>query len=262
MRRLSPHPPIRGVPAFRGGIPCSEAAQAAGERGVRRVREAASGTRFSAQKRAAAVRFARRKGEHGSAILESFLCMILIGMILFGVLQLFQLALADMIAEYAAFRGARSHVVGFKDFYAFREALIKSAPASGAMIAPDPDSYPGYYSNQAETEKTLLRGFMQGDRNVEYAYWRGGQRFHLSYHCPDYGRPMHYACPYCTYSQNDIRSPYVMMEENGGPSSGSSFRFDFRNYPLEIPLHDWLTGTDSITISSKAELQRRPAFLE
>ena len=67
--------------------------------------------------------YARRKGEHGSAILESFLSMILLGMILFGILQLFQLVLADMVTDYAAFRGARSAAVGFRDEYAIREAL-------------------------------------------------------------------------------------------------------------------------------------------
>lgn len=261
MRRLFRHPPIRKAPATRGIGSCSEAAQTAGEHGVRHVRETARQTYFSAQKRAAAVRFVRRRGEHGSAVLESFLCMILIGMILFGILQLFQLALADMIAEYAAFRGARSHVVGFNDQYAFREALIKSAPASGGMITPDPDSYPGYLANSAETERTLLRGFMQGDRNVEYAYWLGGQRIHTNYHCPQYGETMQYACGICGTGHGG-RSPYVRMEENGGPTSGSSFRFEFRNYPLHLPLHDWLTGRDSVTITSKAELQRSPAFLE
>jgi len=189
--------------------------------------------------------------------------MILIGMILFGVLQLFQLALADMFAEYAAFRGARSHVVGFNDYYAFREALIKAAPASGPLVLPDPDGYPGFYSDRAGAEKTLLRGFMQGDRNVEYAYWNDRDRFHTNYHCPDYGKRMLHACAICDDSTNSCGGrPYVSMQETGIPTVGSDFRFEFVNYPLELPLYDWLTGRESITISSEAELQRCPAFLE
>ena len=261
MRRQSRHPLFRGVFFARGIRFHSRAARSAGERRERRMRETAPRSHFSAQKQAT-VRYARRRGEHGSAILESFLCMLLIGLILFGILQLFQLAVADMIAEYAAFRGARSHVVGFNDQYAYREALIKSAPASGPMVTPDPDAYPGFYSDRTGTERTLLRGFMQGDRNVEYAYWIGRDRFHMNYHCPHYGEPMRIACPNCTNTDNDRRRPYVRMQESGGPTTGSSFRFEFVNYPLNIPLHDWLTGQESITISSQTDLQRCPAFLE
>ena len=72
-----------------------------------------------------ATMYARRKGEHGSAILESFLSMILLGMILFGILQLFQLALADMVTDYAAFRGARSAAVHFRNRYS--PTAIRSA---------------------------------------------------------------------------------------------------------------------------------------
>lgn len=262
MRRQSRHPVFReGFPA-RGIRFRTPAARPAGKRRVHRIRETASRSHFSAKKRVAALRrCVRRRGEHGSAILESFLCMILIGLILFGILQLFQLAVADMIAEYAAFRGARSHVVGFNDHYAYREALIKAAPASGPMVTPDPRSYPGYYADRTGAERTLLRGFMQGDRNMEYSYWIGREMFHTNYHCPHYGEQMNYACPNCT--GNDRRKrPYVSMQETGGPTTGSSFRFEFVNYPLELPLYDWLTGRDSITISSKAELQRCPAFLE
>ena len=236
-------------------------AQFAGERGERRIRENASGSRFSVQRRAA-VRYARRRGEHGSAILESFLCMILIGLILFGILQLFQLALADMIAEYAAFRGARSHVVGFRELFARREALIKSVPASGPMSAPNPYTYPGYSSNPTATEKSLLRSFMLGEQDVTYSYWKKFKRFHTNYHCPHYGEEMDSDCDICDCSNIGGGCPSVKMQETGIPSVGSSFKFEFVNYPLNIPLHDWITGRNSITISSEAELQRYPAFLE
>ena len=202
--------------------------------------------------------YARRKGEHGSAILESFLSMILIGMILFGILQLFQLVVADMIVEYAAFRGARSAAVGFREEYAIREALVKAAPASGALITPDPDGYPGYNWNPVNTEKSLLRGFMQGDRNVEYANWVGEDRIHTDYHCPHYGERMIGSCGYC----GDCKKHFVRASARGFDQT-MSFQFEFVNYPLKIPLHDWLTGRDSITISSESELTNHSSsFLE
>ncbi len=200
--------------------------------------------------------YARRKGEHGSAILESFLSMLLLGLILFGILQLFQLALADMVTDYAAFRGARSAAVGFRDEYAIREALIKAAPASGALVTPNRTGYSDWTG--VESEKSLLRGFMEGDRNVEYANWVGEDRFHTNYHCPHYGEPMVGGCSVCSRGKGH----YVRASAQGFDQT-MRFKFEFVHYPLNIPLHDWLTGRDSIDISSEAELTNHSsAFLE
>ena len=180
-------------------------------------------------------------GERGSAILESFLSMILLGMILFGILQLFQLAVADMVTDYAAFRGARSAAVGFRDEYAIREALIKSAPVSGPMVAPG--SVRGL-----ETEKSLLRGFMEGDRYVEYANWVGEDLYHTNYHCIHYGERLNGSCSIC----GKCKKHYVdALPQAVGEKA--RFRFEFVHYPLNIPLHDWLTGRDTVDIRSDSE---------
>lgn len=200
--------------------------------------------------------YARRKGEHGSAILESFLSMILLGLILFGILQLFQLVLADMVTDYAAFRGARSAAVGFRDEFTIKEALIKAAPVSGPMVTPNHRSYAGWTG--VESEKSLLRGFMEGDRNVEYANWVGEDRIHTNYHCPHYGERLLGSCSICGKSKRHYVDASVQ-------SFGKTTRFDFEfvHYPLNIPLHDWLTGRDSISISSETELTNHSsAFLE
>ena len=200
--------------------------------------------------------YARRKGEHGSAILESFFSMILLGMILFGILQLFQLAVADMITDYAAFRGARSAAVGFRDEYAIREALIKSAPVSGAMVSPDRGGYASW--SGVESEKSLLRGYMEGDRHVEYANWVGEDRYHMNYQCPHYGELLIGGCSLCSHGRNH----YVRASAQGFDQS-MRFKFEFVHYPLNIPLHDWLTGRDSIDISGEAELTNHSsAYLE
>ena len=202
------------------------------------------------------MRARRRKGERGSAILESFLAMILLGMILFGILQLFQLAVADMVTDYAAFRGARSAAVGFRDEYAIREALIKSAPVSGSMVTPDRGGYSSW--SGVESEKSLLRGYMEGDRHVEYADWVGEDRFHTNYHCPHYGELLIGGCSVCRPS----RSHYVRASAQGFDQT-MHFQFEFVHYPLTIPLHDWLTGRESIDISGEAELTNHSsAFLE
>jgi len=199
--------------------------------------------------------YARRKGEHGSAILESFLSMILLGMILFGILQLFQLVLTDMITDYVAFRGARSAAVGFDDFLATREAKVKAAPVSGNLISPEPENYRGW---SVETEKTFLQEFMRGDIKMEYANWIGKDRFHMNYQCPDYGKPMTGGCSICSHNTNH----YVWASAQGFDET-MRFHFEFVNYPLNIPLHDWLTGRDSIDITGDAELTNHSsAFLD
>ena len=196
--------------------------------------------------------YARRKGEHGSAILESFLSMILLGLILFGILQLFQLIVTDMVTDYAAFRGARSAAVGFRDEYAIREALIKSAPVSGAMVVPDSRGV------SVGTEQSLLRGYMEGERKLEYANWVGEDAIHTDYRCSHYGEPLVGGCSICSRGKGH----YVDASVNGFDQT-MHFKFEFVNYPLDLPLHDWLTGQESVNISAEAELTNHSsAFLE
>ena len=203
--------------------------------------------------------YARRKGEHGSAILESFLSMILLGMILFGILQLFQLVLTDMITDYVAFRGARSAAVGFDDVLATREAMVKAAPVSGNLILPEPENYSGW---SVETEKTLLQEYMRGDIMMDYANWNKEDRIHLNYHCPDYGKPIIGGCSICSRNSNHYVSASADSEKHG-ERYVMNFQFEFVNYPLNIPLHDWLTGRESINITGDAELTNHSsAFLD
>ena len=116
------------------------------------------------------------------------------------------------------------------------------------------------YTNweSVETEKSLLRGYMQGDRHVEYADWVGDDRFHTNYHCPHYGELLIGGCPLCSHG----RKHYVSASVQGFDQT-MDFKFEFVHYPLSIPLHDWLTGRDSIDISSEAELTNHSSvFLE
>ena len=179
-------------------------------------------------KRGFAATYARRKGEHGSAILETFYSICLIGVILIGVFQIFLLVVADMITDYSAFRGARSAAVGFREEYAMREAQIKSAPVSGQMIKPDFESYPGFGMNRVGTEKRLLREYMQDYREVEYANWHDLDPNPLN----DFGQSVH-------------------------------FHYEFDHYPLSIPVYDVITGRNSVRISGEATLTNHAsAFLE
>lgn len=266
------HSLSRGTTGSRGIQIRSEAGNPAEGHTARRIRRKTVQAGRSGPETGRGFAYARRKGEHGSAILESFLAMILLGMILFGILQLFQLALADLVTDYAAFRGARSASVGFKKFYTDREVFVKAAPVSGHMIEPDPRSYPDW--NRTESEKAQLEDYMNAEpHRIEYAYWNCGDTdYHTNYYCPQYGQPLYggESCQYCTGSivqtgKNRTKATKktkintVLVPD----VSEVTFSMTFHNYPLDIPLHDWLTGEEYIDITGEASLTNHSsAFLE
>ena len=201
---------------------------------------------FVPGRRAAVLRAAvKRRGEHGSAILESFLSMLLLGMILFGVLQLFQLALAQMIADYAAFRGARSAAVGLKSEWAYIESLVKAAPASGHLQFED-HRRPSLYQEEAILEKFMYQ--KKGYEHVNYSYWAEDVQFHTDYRCPDYGLPMRGGCSICRLS----KKPRAELSVDGFDMKHT--KFQFINYPLTIPFYKFITGHESITITGEADI--------
>ena len=62
----------------------------------------------------------------GSTIIEAVISMLLICLILFGLLQFFYYAAAQMVTDYAAFRAARSETVGFDDIRVSMEGRLKA----------------------------------------------------------------------------------------------------------------------------------------
>ena len=201
---------------------------------------------FVPGRRTAVLRAAvRRRGERGSAILESFLSMLLLGLILFGVLQLFQLALAQMVADYAAFRGARSAAVGLKEEWAYIESLVKAAPASGHLQFED-HRRPSLYQEEAILEKFMYQ--KKGYEHVDYSYWSGDVQFHTDYRCPDYGLPMRGGCSVCQLSKKPRAEAYI------GGFDMKHCEFSFVNYPLTIPFYKFITGHESVTITGEADI--------
>lgn len=201
---------------------------------------------FVPGRRTAILRAARkRRGERGSAILESFLSMLLLGLILFGVLQLFQLSLAQMVADYAAFRGARSAAVGLKNEWAYIESLVKAAPASGHLQFDD-HRRPSLYQEEAILEKFMYQ--KKGYEHVNYSYWDGDVQFHTDYRCPDYGLPMRGGCSVCRLSKKPRAELYV------DGFDVKLCKFSFINYPLTIPFYKFITGHESVTITGEARV--------
>ena len=120
-----------------------------------------------------------RYGERASSIVEAMLCMLLLLLLTFGLLQFFYYAVAQMVTDYAAFRAARSATVGFREDDYQREARLKVIPAAGQMRSPvdlvngDASSLPFKTAiEQFYYERLLILDYMRGHQGgLRYQYW-------------------------------------------------------------------------------------------
>ncbi len=123
-----------------------------------------------------------RAGERGSTIVESLVCIMILVLILFGLLQIVQFSLAQMITDYSAFRAARSATVGFNDDIVSREGKLKAVAASGKMVFPVDIRESGDRSDwvnrpftdaisQFYYERLAIMDYMEHRRLVDYEYW-------------------------------------------------------------------------------------------
>lgn len=125
----------------------------------------ASGTVF----RRNCMRHASKK-IRGSAILESLLAMFVIFLVLGILLQFFYFAVAQMLTDYAALRGVRSHAVGFKEYLVRRAIQVSAIGASGNIVTPVIEKG---NPNRVYKERSYINSYLVGWRFMEYENWFG-----------------------------------------------------------------------------------------
>ena len=204
-------------------------------------------------------RFSRRRY---ATILEAFLAFLVLLLIFFGIIQLYLLSLANMVSEYAAFRGARSSAVGFVNDLVLREARVKTIPVSGAMVLPERSTDMGGIAAQYARERVHIEHYMTGERWLEYEYWAGGQVRHNNYKCPDYGQEIDRGtyCPICKEHGSSASYLTVMQSPSGDTTK---FKLNFMNYPLNMPLYREFTDAGRVNIRKTVELTNHAAvYLE
>lgn len=113
--------------------------------------------------------------QKGSTILETMLCIAILMMVFFGLIQIFNFAIANMICEYSAFYAAKSHALGYTP------AITRRAARTAAMAASGRDYSAvklGPYTSRREMREKLserARDYMQFDRagvyRINYEYW-------------------------------------------------------------------------------------------
>lgn len=194
-----------------------------------------------------------RRACSGAAILESVLVMVVLLLILSGFLQLFQLSMARAFADFAAFRGARSAAVGFRDFLVQREARIKAIPASGVMIQPERSRDFDSADDQFAFERSAIPLFSRGRQYMEYDHWiSGSPEFHTNYHCPYYGLPSTVGGNGCVCSCSAGKSSAQVETSRTDETVRTVFRF--RDYPFVMPLREAFFQGDGMDISSEVKL--------
>jgi hypothetical protein len=129
-----------------------------------------------------------RRGESGQAVIESLFTMIVLCILLFGLLQVFQIAVANLLTSYSAFTANRSYVVGFSNENGpwYRELVHKSARvaaigASGKRIFPEGGN---------DQETAIIKRYLEDTGQwLEYEYWWGDNEYDDLYYRSDVDPP-------------------------------------------------------------------------
>lgn len=132
-----------------------------------------------------------RKGIQGQTILESLLCMLVICITFIGLLQIFNLSVAQLLTDYSSFYGARSYAVGFQDYLTQRSCRVAAIGASGKVVFPDNDEF-GSPSEQFASEEVMIPEYIEGNRWLEYEYWFGQNEYDPLYYHPEAAPPSTY----------------------------------------------------------------------
>lgn len=168
-----------------------------------------------------------RKREKGQTISEAIMCMLILCLIFFGLLQIFYISVAQMITDYSAFTAARCRAVGFADYLVHRNARVAAIGASGAITYPEGDAMT--YSNsplqQFGAESIRIPEYISGERWLDYEYWRG---------------------------DNDEGTYLGVGISNGINTVRATSQF--HSYPLDFPMRAAFTNSETVDISGNAQI--------
>ncbi len=182
--------------------------------------------------------------ESGQAIVETTLTMIIICLILFGLLQIFQIAVADLITKYSSFYASRSYAVGFSDDgpgapwhrqLVDKAARVRAIPASGKRI------FPAGYENE---QNVIWRYLTDQGQWLEYEYWWAGNEYDYLFYRSD-------VTPPSTHFSMATRTPAAYMVEMDVGFN----RYPFPMFDLMDPDRTWFnTVRDSRNVRASSEL--------
>ena len=119
--------------------------------------------------------------QRGATIVESMICMLLLCLVLFGLLQVFQWTMAKMVCEYSSFYAAKARAVGFADTLSVKFARVAAIAASGQDTGSDKeprqDTFRGangvidINGYQQQLAIRAQKYMISPDSSINYEYW-------------------------------------------------------------------------------------------
>jgi hypothetical protein len=125
----------------------------------------------------------RKRGEHGSTMVEAIFALLLLLLIFCGFLQIFKMSAVKMLCDYSTYCTARGKALGYRNYIVQRAARVPLMPVSGEAIVESgtsafaSSSYqrasldrfgtPGYSSIYQQARSYMMYGAMV----VDFAYW-------------------------------------------------------------------------------------------
>jgi len=120
--------------------------------------------------------------QRGATIVESMICMLLLCMVLFGLLQIFQWTMAKMVCEYSSFYAAKARSVGFSDTLSVKFARVAAIAASGQDTGSDKEPLQDKFRGangaidvngyQQQLAARAQKYMIYPDSSINYEYWR------------------------------------------------------------------------------------------
>ena len=188
--------------------------------------------------------------QRGQAILESTLCMLFVlFLVLFGLLQVYHLAIANLFSDYSAVVAARSSSVGFADYLVERIGRCAAIGASGRLSNPpnnDSNSPLALY----QVEKGLIPRYIQGVEWIDYEYW-DGDRYNFSHKSGSDSTAG-------SAGEEVPRTTIGIQQSPNGSTGTTTATAVFNDYPLVLmagkhyPLRYWFGGSNKLNLQSQA----------
>lgn len=164
--------------------------------------------------------------EKGQTIIESVMCMLVIFLIFFGLLQIFYLSVAQMITDYSAFKSARSASVGFADYIVARAGRVGSLGAAGQWLNRSPNVSLG-------PSDSIIRDYNQGVRWINYEYW------------------------YSFNNSTNTDFGCLIERDMGGMVQATG---QFNNYPINFPMSGAFTSSKDLDITANGKVMDSGVF--
>ena len=113
----------------------------------------------------------KKKAERGATILESLICIMLLCLIFFGLMQIFQWSMAQMLTDYSSFYAAKGYSLGYSRSIIVRASRVAITGASGQNTSVIPVTAPFTRTKLSDAAREYMMYGQHGSSQINYEYW-------------------------------------------------------------------------------------------